>query len=405
MKMNTWRSFGKSMMCTTALLIDASSSDTKRHHHFPDSQLVLDMATLSHAVYHLRNKVTSCRDGDDRYDKNNYSNSSNNRNQTELPTDNIFQRFLPVGTKCLYYSHDYSLGTQVLIVRSNLYNYIAVAYAGTDDWTTALTDGDILTSDFGPSRILDDNYGNNTSNSSGTRDDNGNNSTSDDDIRSIFNNVPDGIRVHRGFNEAVFNSNDFPQLLKCIASARVGGTCCNDTDDEYGSACAGKADDASLNSNPSVPYQLLTTGHSLGAADSVLLGSALHLAYPNENVRSINFGGPKIGNIAWSFWMNSLQPDKKERSSASSSSSSGSYEIFRFVNKIDLVPRLPELPPLTHAGHTLQMSVGGGIKVSVYTESSVRRQGYVACHLMASTLNFESNVIMPLSSERLTMTT
>ena len=118
-----------------------------------------------------------------------------------------------------------------------------------------------------------------------------------------------------------------------------------------------------------MPLQLLTTGHSLGAADSILLGAALHLAYPNELVRSINFGGPKIGNIAWSFWMNSLQPDKKERASvSSSSSSSGSYEIFRFVNKIDLVPRLPELPPLTHAGHTLQMSVGGGIKVSVYSE-------------------------------------
>lgn len=352
-------------MCASVLLIDASSSDTKQHHYFPDSQLVLDMATLSHAVYHLRNKVTSCRD--DHYDENNYSSSSDDRNQTN---DNIFERFLPVGATCLYYSHDYSLGTQVLVVRSHLYNYIAVAYAGTDDWRTALTDGDILTSDFGPSRILDDNnYGNNTNNTSGTRDDNGNNSTSDDDnIRSIFNNVPDGIRVHRGFNEAVFNSNDFPQLFKCIASARVGGACCNDTDDSYGSGNAGMAD-AISNSQTSVPLQLLTTGHSLGAADSILLGAALHLAYPNELVRSINFGGPKIGNIAWSFWMNSLQPDKKERASvSSSSSSSGSYEIFRFVNKIDLVPRLPELPPLTHAGHTLQMSVGGGIKVSNYSE-------------------------------------
>lgn len=64
--------------------------------------------------------------------------------------------------------------------------------------------------------------------------------------------------------------------------------------------------------------------------------------------------------------MDSLQPDKKEGSGDhSTSSSSSSFEIFRFVNKIDLVPRLPELPMLTHAGHTLQMSVGGTVRVRI----------------------------------------
>ncbi len=349
------------MMCAAALVMATSSSESEHRHYFPDSQLVLEMAILSHAVYRLRNKVTSCRD-----DENNNNNSPGDRkNSTEThggddddDDENVFQRLLPAGTKCLYYSHDYSIGTQVLVVRSNLYNYVVVAYAGTDDWRTALTDGDILMSDFGP-KIMDNRYENNNTNTSGTR---GNNSS--DDIRSIFkNNVPDGIRVHRGFNEAVFNSNGFLNLLKCVASARLGGACCNDVDDDAG-GCTGKLE-ASVNSNRSAPYRLLTTGHSLGAADATLLGAALHLAYPTDVVKSINFGGPKIGNIAWSFWMNSLQPDKKDWELDSASSSSGSYEIFRFVNKIDLVPRLPELPPLTHAGHTLQMSVGGGIKVSV----------------------------------------
>jgi hypothetical protein len=363
------------MMCAAALVLaTSSSSESERRHYFPDSQLVLEMATLSHAVYLLRNKVTSCRD--DKNIQNNNKNNNNSSSSSDSPGDrknstqthdddddenDLFQRLLPVGTKCLYYSHDYSIGTQVLVVRSNLHNYVVVAYAGTDDWRTALTDGDVLMSDFGP-RIMDDHpENNNTNNTSGTWDNNTN-----DDIRSIFeNNVPDGIRVHRGFNEAVFNSNDFLKLLKCVASARLGGACCHDGDD---GGCPGN-EKKSLYSNRSVSYQLLTTGHSLGAADATLLGAALHLAYPHEKIRSVNFGGPKIGNIAWSFWINSLQPDKKdwERDSIStSSSSSGSYEIFRFVNKIDLVPRLPEiLPPLTHAGHTLQMSVGGGIKVSV----------------------------------------
>lgn len=367
------------VICAGALVTTESSFEKNIHHYFPDSQLVLEMVTLSQAVYHLRNKVTSCRDNE--IIQNNNSISPNHRNSTDGDDNNIFHRLLPVGTKCMYYSHDYSLGTQVLVVRSNLYNYVAVAYAGTDDWRTALIDGDILMSDFGP-RIIENHYENNIKNNSGTWDNNTN------DVRSIFKNVPDGIRVHRGFNEAVFNANDFPKLLKCIASARLGGECCNNVE---GSSCA-REEDASLNPNRSAPYYLLTTGHSLGAADSVLLGAALHLAYPSENVRSINFGGPKIGNIAWSFWMNSLQPDEKNwgphsTSSAAAAAASGSYEIFRFVNKIDLVPRLPELPPLTHAGHTLQMSVGGGVKVSISSDFSVQFNVHFTYCLKSSTLN------------------
>ena len=100
-----------------------------------------------------------------------------------------------------------------------------------------------------------------------------------------------------------------------------------------------------------------------GAADSVLLGAALHLAFPNETLRSINFGCPKIGNVAWSFWVDSLQPDRGgQHDNAVATGGGGSLEVFRFVNKIDLVPRLPELE-FTHAGHTLQMSVGGAIRV------------------------------------------
>ena len=57
-----------------------------------------------------------------------------------------------------------------------------------------------------------------------------------------------------------------------------------------------------------------------------------------------------------------MQPDKGGKTS-DDSGSNGSFSVFRFVNKIDLVPRLPDLL-FSHAGHTLQMSVGGEIKVS-----------------------------------------
>ena len=44
--------------------INQNVTTTKNHHpYFPDSQLVLDMAILSNAVYHLhKNKVESCHD-------------------------------------------------------------------------------------------------------------------------------------------------------------------------------------------------------------------------------------------------------------------------------------------------------------------------------------------------------
>ena len=96
------------------------------------------------------------------------------------------------------------------------------------------------------------------------------------------------------------------------------------------------------------------------------MGAALHLYYPNEAIRSINFGCPKVGNVEWGMYINSLQPEDEitEERTEKGKIGKGSFEIFRFVNKIDLVPRLPELPLLIHVGHTLQMSIGGVIRVS-----------------------------------------
>jgi hypothetical protein len=318
--------------------------------HFPESQIVLDMAILSRAVYKLKNRATSCNDvrwdGDGkivvddplREGAGHVGDGYHPDDIEAEETRDLHKLVLPEGTECLHYSHDHSLGTQVLIVRSYLHKYVAVAYAGTDDWRTALMDGNILMSDIGPA--------NNTSGSG--------------DVGSLFIDLPDGIRVHHGFNEAVFDSENFHEVLNCVKSARMGGEC----GDEISIDSGGFNMETKIISSVA-PYQLFTTGHSLGAADSVLLGATLHLMYPNDDIRSINFGCPKIGNIKWAFWINSLQPDKK----TGNSSSGGSFEVFRFVNKIDLVPRLPELgvsldPMLTHTGHTIQMSPGGFVRVS-----------------------------------------
>lgn len=293
---------------------------------FPETEIVLEMATLSHAVYHLRKKVLSCHSL-----IQNVTDKSNN-GTPELPSD-IFQRLLPNETSCLYYNHDYSLGRQVLIVRNTQRNYIAIAYSGTDDWRTALSDGNILSKAFGPSSAE---YGNN--------------------ISSIFDTVPSTVRVHSGFNNDVFSNAGFSTVLNCILSAREGGNCDNN--------------DVHVNNNiiqPSQPYKIYTTGHSLGAASSVILGAALHLAFPSEEIQSINYGSPKIGNFEWSSWIDSLQPNYNSSESAIGEVTAdqrhhGTFENFRFVNKIDLVPRLPDVLYFQHAGHTLQMSAGGTVR-------------------------------------------
>uniref|UniRef100_A0A7S2PYQ6 Fungal lipase-type domain-containing protein n=1 Tax=Skeletonema marinoi TaxID=267567 RepID=A0A7S2PYQ6_9STRA len=296
---------------------------------FPNTEIVLDMARLSYAVYHLRKKVSSC-------DSLIYNDTTKNGTQQELPSD-VFKRLLPNETSCLYYNHDYSLGRQVLIVRNTAKNYVAVAYAGTDDWRTALSDGEILTEAFGP-RPADNNT--NVPSIGGKHGGN---------ISSIFDSVPSKVRVHSGFNNDVFANAGFSTVLQCVSSGRHGGN------------CDGKKTDNNIQTTQ--PYRLYTTGHSLGAASSVILGAALHLTYPSEKIQSVNFGCPKQGNLEWSAWIDTLQPNYNPSHPGSGLvDHRGTFEMFRFVNKIDLVPRLPDPLYFQHAGHTLQMSTGGNVK-------------------------------------------
>ena len=51
--------------------------------------------------------------------------------------------------------------------------------------------------------------------------------------------------------------------------------------------------------------KLFVTGHSLGAALSVLCGIRLAHKYPENPVQVINFGCPKVGNWAFAQLVNS----------------------------------------------------------------------------------------------------
>jgi hypothetical protein len=179
------------------------------------------------------------------------------------------------------YNHSHKQGTQVMVLSSVSKQYIAVVYAGTDDLRTTLTDGDILMKPFGP---LDENGD------------------------SIL--LPGPARVHAGFDNAIFETGLYDQLLDLLKNL--------------------------LRQYPH--YRLFTTGHSLGAADSILTAVALTQHFSSVKITSISFGCPNTGNR---HWRNAVY-DLGSR-----------LAIWRFVHGWDAVPRLPLL--FEHVGHTVQM--------------------------------------------------
>jgi hypothetical protein len=183
------------------------------------------------------------------------------------------------GVQCHWYFHDEELGTQVMIASNYHKRYFAVVFAGTDDVRTSLEDMDIRMKPFG------------------------NNST-------VHLDDPD-IKVHAGFDNAVF-SGIFNEVSKRLKRLHL----CH-------------------------PFykKLYTTGHSLGAANSIL--TATGLALEGKSVVSINFGCPRTGNTEWRDYFNSTSPLNPH------------LGIWRVVLGWDLVPRLPEF--FEHVGHTIQL--------------------------------------------------
>jgi len=170
-------------------------------------------------------------------------------------------------------------------------NYVAVVYAGTDDFRTALTDAHTTKSRYGP------------------------------DVNGTYPLSPsDDVRVHKGFNNAVFRDGLMDRVLETVQSVVM--------DENENGGVDGKRG----------KREIFTTGHSLGGADSVLCAVALSGYFEEEMVTSVSFGCPKIGNGAWKDFVDEIS----------------NVAVWRLVNLLDLVPRLPNIG-YRHVGHTVQL--------------------------------------------------
>lgn len=256
---------------------------------FPRLDETLQMAHLSHVMYRFR------------WDPD-------HMNCTAFNNETINDETSPFANmKCHWYYHDEDLGTQVLLVTDNANQRVAIVFAGTDDLRTSLEDVNVLTVPFG---------NNSTVRLPGKRKNNNKNDT--DSL------PPSWIRVHAGFNHAVFMDNIWEQVYSHTKELL----------DQYPT------------------YALWTTGHSLGAANSILTATAF--ATLGISCRSVNFGAPQTGNWYWKDYHNTTSPLKTK------------LGIWRVVLAWDLVARLPEL--FYHVGHTIQADGSHPKQVLAYYE-------------------------------------
>lgn len=205
---------------------------------------------------------------------------------------------------CHWYRHDKTLGTQVMIVSSSEKDYLAVVFAGTDDLLTTLLDVDLRAVPFGTKEFRGKTHNN-------------------------ASKIPvhldcDDCKVHEGFNNAVFGNHVFDDIYVRVEALRAQYT------------------------------RLFVTGHSLGAAGSMLTAVALALEFEKKTidlphpVTSINFGGPQVGDQGFQQYIH-----RHFLSHSNNTRYSKYLSIWRFVLGWDLVPRLPV--GYEHIGHTVQM--------------------------------------------------
>lgn len=125
--------------------------------------------------------------------------------------------------------------------------------------------------------------------------------------KSKFQNAPDLVEVHRGFQNALFDQ-DVVGVIEEKVLELVG---------ESG--------------------QVIVTGHSLGGANAHICAVYLADKYPNMKVTMINFGAPRFGNGHFKSW---------------TEESLTNLSAWRYVYRADIVPRIiPDQFEFRHAGH------------------------------------------------------
>lgn len=130
--------------------------------------------------------------------------------------------------------------------------------------------------------------------------------------KSNFINAPDEVRVHRGFQNFVFNDNVAAQIEETV-----------------------------LDMNGGPEGEVIFSGHSLGGAAAQIMATYFADKYPDMKVTMINFGAPRVGNMAFKEW---------------SENELDNLACWRFVLQRDLVPRgFPNFMGYYHAGHLFQV--------------------------------------------------
>jgi Lipase (class 3) len=345
---------------------------------FPTLDDTLEMAMLSSLVYAFHKEDY----GNDDID-NHVCDRINNVTSSHEDFDG---RPVPANITCEWYHHDWTGGTQVMIVSSVVKNYVAVIFAGTDDLSTSLTDADILTTSFGTyTQIAAETKTSGSSQysseraasvSSAERRRRRATTSSTWTAYPVYNvslvNAP-LARVHAGFNHAIFDRNLFGEIVFRVEQLR-----CRISEHNRAQSATGAA-------TTPTNARLFTSGHSLGAANAALTAVGLVQYYeqrrrkfdpiapaatccetrlststtfkassrtqsskqcagppPVDHIVSINFGCPQTGNAAWRDFIHS-DPTMLRRLS-----------IWRLVLGWDLVPRLPQF--FHHVGHTVQLA-------------------------------------------------
>jgi Lipase (class 3) len=358
--------------------------------NFPSLDDTLEMAQLSNLIYDFHD-VEHDDDVCVQINAGNYSSRNNNNNNNNNSTtnhtatdDDDDDSRVDVVTNndwhCHWYRHERDKqGTQVMIISSHVQNYVAIIFAGTDDVRTSLTDADILTQPFGDVSCV--NNKNNNSNSNGTTASNSTTAATTAatatttavtaTTRTIYNwtlpsndndkvgSLKNLVKIHAGFDNAVFcQGNLFAQLVQVFDSV-------------YHDKLLEQQQERRRRwwwwrrqRQHIQPLRLFATGHSLGAATSVLTAVALTDHYvmttatqsaPSSSsavqqdlfpfyMHVINFGCPQMGNTAWRDYVNDYSTILKKHLS-----------IWRVVLGWDLVPRLPSVS-FYHVGHTVQLS-------------------------------------------------
>uniref|UniRef100_A0A7S2MW95 Fungal lipase-type domain-containing protein n=1 Tax=Helicotheca tamesis TaxID=374047 RepID=A0A7S2MW95_9STRA len=194
----------------------------------PSLEYTIEFAQLSNLVYQYHTlDYTSCTSSSREVDKDAKSHGNSTYNKNDEDDDGGKDEIeLPKNVTCEMYEHDKEEGTQVLIVTSTTKKYIAVIYAGTDDVQSTILDGAFLQKQFDP---------------------------------NIPNNDDGNILVHSGFHNAVFKDGIYLRVLNKVQELKT------------------------MHNGGKEEYDIVTSGHSLGAASSILTAVAFAHHFNNDD--------------------------------------------------------------------------------------------------------------------------